>query len=71
MISPVKLFYMAVWRNWLSLKRYKLDFILSLVTSIVFGLGMLLMALAFDVSLLERAVGSSNLVSLFGDIRCK
>lgn len=63
MVSPAKLFYMAVWRNWLSLKRYKLDFILGLVTSILFGFGMLLMALAFDASLLERTVGTSNWVS--------
>jgi ubiquinone/menaquinone biosynthesis C-methylase UbiE len=41
---------MAVWRNWLSLKRYKLNFIFEILTSTLFGFGMLLMSLAFDAS---------------------
>jgi ABC-2 type transport system permease protein len=59
---------MAVWRDWLSLKRYKLNFVFELFSSALFGLGMLLFALAFDSALLQRTVGTANYVSfmIFG-----
>jgi ABC-2 type transport system permease protein len=59
---------MAVWRNWLTLKRYKLDFAFGLLSSALFGIGMLVFALAFDDSLLERTVGTTNWMSfmIFG-----
>jgi len=60
MVSNVRLFYMAVWRDWLTLKRYKLNFVFELFSSALFGLGMLLFALAFDTALLERTVGTTN-----------
>jgi len=63
MIANVRLFYMAVWRNWLTLKRYKLDFAFGLLSSALFGVGMLLFALAFDASLLERTLGTTNWMS--------
>jgi ABC-2 type transport system permease protein len=68
MASTARLFYMAVWRDWLSLKRYKLNFVFELFSSALFGLGMLLFALAFDTALLERTVGTTNYVSfmIFG-----
>ena len=40
MVSTVRLFYMAVWRDWLSLKRYKLNFVFEILTSTLFGFGM-------------------------------
>jgi ABC-2 type transport system permease protein len=61
--STARLFYMAVWRDWLSLKRYKLNFVFELFSSALFGLGMLLFALAFDTALLQRTVGTTNYVS--------
>jgi len=61
--SNVRLFYMAVWRDWLTLTRYKLNFVFELLTSALFGLGMLLFALAFDSDMLQRTIGTSNYVS--------
>jgi len=68
MTTSVRLFYMAVWRNWLSLKRYKLNFVFELITSALFGFGMLLIALGFDADLLQRTIGTQNYVSfmIFG-----
>lgn len=68
MIGKPRLFYMAVWRNWLILKRYKLDFVFALLSSALFGVGMLLFALAFDPALLEKTLGTSNWISfmIFG-----
>lgn len=60
MISTARLFYMATWRNWLTLKRYKADFITGLFSSVLFGIGALFFALAFDRSLLERTIGTGN-----------
>jgi len=54
---------MAVWRNWLSLKRYKLNFVFEILTSTLFGFGMLLFALAFDAAMLERTVGTRDYAS--------
>lgn len=54
---------MALWRNILTLMRYKANFLFTLVTSALFGLGMLLFAVVFDVSVLEHAVGSTNYVA--------
>lgn len=62
-VGTVRLFYMSVWRNWLSLKQYKANFIFSLTTGALFGAGMLLFALVFDLKLLERTVGTTNYVS--------
>jgi ABC-2 type transport system permease protein len=64
----MRLYYMAVWRNWLSLKRYRLDFAFGLLSSALFGVGMLLFALAFDADLLERTLGTTNWMSfmIFG-----
>jgi len=68
MIGNTRIFYMAVWRNWLILKRYKLDFVFALMSSALFGVGMLLFALAFDGALLERTLGTTNWMSfmIFG-----
>ena len=63
MVSTAGLFYMAVWRNWLSLKRYKLNFVFEILTSTLFGFGMLLISLAFDASLLERTLGTRDYAS--------
>lgn len=59
-----RLFYMALWREWLTLKRYKVNFIFELFGSALFGLGMLLFALAFDSALLEKTLGTTNWVSV-------
>jgi ABC-2 type transport system permease protein len=68
MFSNTRIFYMAVWKNWLILTRYKLDFIFGMLSSALFGIGMLLFALAFDSALLERTLGTSNWMSfmIFG-----
>jgi len=63
MVSTARIFYMAVWRNWLSLKRYKLNFVFEILTSTLFGFGMLLLSLAFDASLLERTLGTRDYAS--------
>ena len=63
MANTARLFYMAVWRDWLSLQRYKLNFVFEMFSSVLFGLGMLLFALAFDTALLQRTVGTTNYVS--------
>jgi ABC-2 type transport system permease protein len=63
MVNSARIFYMAAWRNWLSLMRYKLNFIFELLTSALFGLGMLLMSLAFDAEMLERSLGTTNYAS--------
>ena len=60
MVSNTRLFYMAVWRDWLDLKRYKLNFVFALMSSALFGVGMLLFALAFDSALLESTLGTTN-----------
>ena len=68
MANTGRLFYMALWREWLTLKRYKANFISALFGSAIFGLGMLIFALAFDTALLERTLGTTNYVSfmIFG-----
>jgi ABC-2 type transport system permease protein len=68
MFGNTRIFYMAVWKNWLILTRYKLDFAFGLLSSALFGLGMLLFALAFDAALLERTLGTTNWMSfmIFG-----
>jgi ABC-2 type transport system permease protein len=61
--SNGRLFYMAVWRNWLTLKRYKLDFVFGLLSGALFGAGTLVIALAFDRDLLNRTLGTTNWAS--------
>jgi len=61
--SIPRLFYMAVWRNWLELRAYTANFVFSFLSGALFGLGMLLFALVFDTALLERTVGTTNYVS--------
>ena len=63
MPSPLKLFYMAAWRNLLTLRRYKANFLFNIVTSVVVGLGMLVFALGIDTSVLGGTVGSTNYVA--------
>lgn len=63
MLSNARLLYMAVWRNWLTLKRYRLDFVFGLLSGALFGVGMLLFALAFDRDLLSRTLGTANWAS--------
>jgi ABC-2 type transport system permease protein len=68
MFANARVFYMAVWRNWLIMLRYKLDFAFGMLSSALFGVGMLLFALAFDSALLERTLGTTNWISfmIFG-----
>jgi len=63
MPNPLKLFYMSVWRNLLTLTRYKANFLFEILTSALFGFGMLVLAVAFDTSLLGETVGSTNYVA--------
>jgi len=63
MPNPLRLFYMAVWRNLLTLTRYKANFIFEILTSALFGFGMLILAVAFDTNLLGKMVGSTNYVA--------
>lgn len=63
MSSGIRLFYMAVWRTWLTLARYKVNFVSELVTSALTGVGMLLFALAFDAEMLQRTIGTTNAAS--------
>lgn len=60
MIRTTRLFYMAVWRRWLTLKRYKLEFVTGIFSSFLFGIAMLTLALAFDPDLLEELLGTRN-----------
>jgi ABC-2 type transport system permease protein len=68
MASTGRLLKMALWREWLTMKRYKANFISGLLSSAIFGLGMLFFALAFDATLLEKTLGTTNWVSfmIFG-----
>ncbi|MCS7119600.1 MAG: ABC transporter permease [Nitrososphaerota archaeon] len=61
--SPLKIFYMAVWRNLLTLTRYKVNFLFSIITSALWAAGMLLFSLAFDSIMLGRNVGTTNYVA--------
>ena len=63
MPSTFKLFYMTIWRNMLTLTRYKANFAFEILTSLLFGFGMLILAVAFDTSLLGTTVGSTNYVA--------
>jgi len=63
MASAARLFYMAVWRNWISLKQYKLNFVFSFVTGALWGVGMLFFALVLDSGLLMDTVGTTNYAS--------
>lgn len=63
MPSPLKLFYMSVWRNLLTLTRYKVNFLFSFLTSAIFGVGMLVFSLVIDGSLIGEAIGSTNYVA--------
>jgi len=56
---------MAVWRNFLTLTRYKANFLFEILTSALFGFGMLLFSFAFNTSLLGETVGSTNYVTFF------
>ncbi|MDW8061210.1 MAG: ABC transporter permease [Nitrososphaerota archaeon] len=59
---------MAVWRNFITLTRYKMNFLFSIITSVLWALGMFLFSFAFDSSLLGRTVGTTNYVAfiIFG-----
>jgi len=61
--SPLKIFYMAVWRNLINLSRYKVNFISSIVISVLWALGMLFFSLIFDSSIFGRTVGTTNYVA--------
>ena len=63
MVNPLKLFYMAVWREFHTMTRYKANFVFELLSSALFGFGMLVLAVAFDASLLGDTVGSTNYVA--------
>ena len=63
MVNPLTLFYMAVWRELHTMTRYKANFIFELLSSALFGFGMLVLAVAFDASLLGDTVGSTNYVA--------
>jgi len=62
-VGTARLFVMSVWRNWITLQEYRLNFVFSFVSGALFGFGMLLFALVFDTDVLERTVGTSNYVS--------
>jgi len=62
-VNPLTLFYMAVWRELHTLTRYKANFIFEILTGALFGFGMLVLAVAFDASLLGDTVGSTNYVA--------
>jgi len=68
MASALKLFYMAVWRNFLIMTRYKANFLFEILTSVLVGGFMLLLSAAFDTSMLGQMVGSTNYVAfmIFG-----
>ncbi len=63
MASAARLFYMAVWKNWLSLKQYRLNFAFSFITGALWGVGMLFFALVLDSDLLQDSVGTTNYAS--------
>jgi len=63
--SPVKLFYMAVWRNLLTMTRYKANFVFDMLSSALFGFGSLIFVMAFDANLLGNMVGSTNYPAFF------
>lgn len=63
MADAARLFYTAVWRNWLVLKRYTLNFVVGILSGLLFGIGMLLFSLAFDEGVLAEAMGSTNWLS--------
>jgi ABC-2 type transport system permease protein len=63
MPKPFKLFYMALWRNFLTLTRYKANFLAELISSAVWAIGILVFGLMYDTSLLGEAVGSTNYVA--------
>jgi ABC-2 type transport system permease protein len=63
MVNPLNLFYMAVWREFHTMTRYKANFVFELLSSALFGFGMLVLAVAFDSSLLGDTVGSTNYVA--------
>jgi len=62
-VSPLKIFYMVIWRNLINLSRYKVNFIFSIVTSVLWALGMLFFSLIFDSSIFGRTVGTTNYVA--------
>lgn len=66
--SPFRIFYMAVWRNFLTLTRYKVNFLFSIITSTLWAAGFLLFSLVFDSSMFGRTVGTTNYVAfiIFG-----
>ncbi|MBO3803168.1 MAG: ABC transporter permease [Candidatus Brockarchaeota archaeon] len=68
MARALKLFYMAVWRNFLVLTRYKANFLFEILTSLFIGGCMLILSAAFDTSMLGEMVGSTNYVAfmIFG-----
>lgn len=68
MTNALKLFYMAVWRDFLILTRYKANFVFEILTSVLVGGCMLLFSAAFDTTMLSEVVGSRNYVAfmLFG-----
>ncbi|MEM4461638.1 MAG: ABC transporter permease [Candidatus Bathyarchaeia archaeon] len=61
--SISRIFYMAVWRNLITLTRYKVNLLFSIITSALWASGMLLFSLAFDSSMLGRTVGTTNYVA--------
>ena len=65
MPNPVKLFYMSVWRNLLTMTRYKANFVFDMLSSVLFGFGSLIFVMAFDANLLGNTVGSTNYVAFF------
>jgi len=65
MPNPVKLFYMSVWRNLLTMTRYKANFVFDLLSSVLFGFGSLIFVMAFDTNILGNMIGSTNYVAFF------
>jgi len=68
MPNLLRLFYMSVWRELLTSTRYKVNFIFDILSSALWGFGMLIFVVAFDKNLFGSTVGSTNSIAflIFG-----
>jgi len=63
MIDLIRLSLLSTWRRIKIITRYKVNFVLELLMSLIWGLGLLLFVFIVDSAKLESTIGTSNYFS--------
>ena len=62
MVNAFRLFYASIWRNMLVMMRYRVNFILDLITNAFFGICILIVSLVFKKDFLTNIIGSTGAI---------